>query len=164
MPWSIGAGGVWKTVSGVWAGAGGAWKSASQAFVGASSAWKTSLQRIALTAANYVRAGSSPCTLTFDSGGALSSSNVAGVLTYRYDWKLSGAGSDYDIRTTSITGDGFTSDPSAGSWINLGTTRTFTRGAGINQNFTVTATFEIRDAVTLVVLASASIYLECDRS
>lgn len=85
--------------------------------------------------------------------------------TQQYQW-LTGTGTsaDYEIRST-ITGGTpgtFSTDPSAGSWVSLATTKTWQRGGTSGVIRDVTATFEIRDAGSLIVLASASITLECD--
>lgn len=85
--------------------------------------------------------------------------------TQQYLWKTGGGvAADYEIRST-ITGGTpgtFSTDPSAGSWVSLGSSQTWQRGGTSGVTRDVTATFEIRDATTLEVLTSKSITLTCD--
>lgn len=91
-----------------------------------------------------------------NTGGFVGTVSPGGVGAFSSSWVLPTyfAGAGYDIRTT-VTGGAFTLDPSAGSFISLGTSRLWTKvGAA-----TVTATMEIRDAVSLVVLDTITISL-----
>lgn len=114
-----------------------------------------------IQAATYYRENSSPCTITFKSDGTVWVNE--GTNTYRYTWKTgSGTGSDYEIRVTPTGGSpgGFSSG-STGTWLSLSSNRAWTRGSSTSGGLlTVIATYEIRDATSLVVLASASITLE----
>ncbi len=68
----------------------------------------------------------------------------------------------YEARTT-VTSNAFTADPSAGNWISLGTTRLWSRTAAVSATQSVTATLEIRNASTLVVVSTTILTLECAR-
>lgn len=72
-------------------------------------------------------------------------------------WLLLGGAGDYDVRATQIDGTPLTTG-AFGTWDNLGSTRSWsltTSGAG-NSN-TASMLVEIRDAVSLAVLDTATI-------
>lgn len=71
-------------------------------------------------------------------------------------WLLAGSAADYDVRLTINSGT-LTSGTS-GSWLNLGTTRTWTlQRSGAIGISTTNTTVEIRSASTLTVLATATV-------
>ena len=113
-----------------------------------------------LTNASYTRLTNSPCQLQIDSDGNL----YARINTeLKYAWLTGGGGaSAYQVRST-VTSGTFSTDPSGGSWISCSSDRLWEIAASVGFVETVQATFEIRDASTLTVLASASIELVCDR-
>lgn len=126
----------------------------------------TAVRSAVVNNATYSRSGSSPTGLDFRADGAVwaKDDTSGGTYTSRYNWKTgTGATSDYELRVTLDGGspDGFSSG-TVGSWLGLGTTRSYTRGSSSWIERTVTALFEIRDASTLVVLASGTISLTCD--
>lgn len=101
------------------------------------------------------------------SGSALGATTPAGGIgdgPFAGEWMLTGPSSAYDARFTIVSGT-LTSGSGAGVWLNLGTTRNWGRnaGAGIGTN-TCIGTVEIRDASTLVVLATATIDLTAERA
>jgi len=73
-----------------------------------------------------------------------------------YAW-TSGTASDYDVLVTLTSGTFSTG--TTGSWLNLGTTRSWSVSRATNGSKTATATFQIRHAVSLTVLATATITL-----
>ena len=115
---------------------------------------------IRLDAATY-SGTTSATTLELRSDGTVYVT-VDSATTYQYNWITSFPTTNYDVRATIVSGT-FTSG-TAGSWLNLGTTRSWSRNATIGNIQTVTADFEIRNATTLVVLATAQITLERDNS
>ena len=72
--------------------------------------------------------------------------------------------SGYDARATVSSGSGGTLTGSAtATWLNLGTTRTWTLSSGTSGLFcSRVLTVEIRDATTLTVLATATITLQVE--
>ncbi len=75
---------------------------------------------------------------------------------------LSSAGL-YEVRST-VTSGSFQTDPSAGAWLSLSSTRIWSRGAAISGVQTVVATIEIRVAATLSVISTSTLTLTCDRT
>lgn len=89
--------------------------------------------------------------------GAAERSNAAGTYsTISGEWLLTGSASDYDCRFTPTSGT-LTSGPTG--WNNLATSREFKVTQTVVGDKTCIGTIEIRDASTLVVLATATIEL-----
>lgn len=104
-----------------------------------------------------------PAEFVLDSDGHRYS-RVGATLTDAGLWvSPAAAAALYEVRST-VTSGSFTLDPSAGSWVSLGTDRLWSRAAGAASSQTVTATIEIRNASTSVVVASTSLTLTCDRT
>ena len=90
-------------------------------------------------------------------------SDVIANVTDVEDWisPRSVAGSAYEVQST-VTAGTFTTDPSVGAWIGLGSDRTWNKTqAGIGVG-TVTATFKIRNASSQAVLATKTITLTAE--
>lgn len=68
-----------------------------------------------------------------------------------------GVGNDFEVRVTT-TGDGLTSGPT-GSWISLGTTRTWTNTASGGGSKSTTLTVQIRDSFSQTIQDTASVTL-----
>ncbi len=83
--------------------------------------------------------------------------NHAGSYITQFTWLLSGAASDYECRMS--TGSGTLSTGTAGSWLPLSSTQEWSRSRTGIGTAAYTGTLEIRDASTLVVLASATVTL-----
>lgn len=88
---------------------------------------------------------------------------LGGVTTYNLspEWLLTGVNSDYESRATIITGT--LSGGTTGVWQVLSTTRTWSKSRTTIGYDECTFTLEIRDAVTLTVLDTATIVLEVER-
>lgn len=84
----------------------------------------------------------------------------SGAGSYLPEWGQGLAGAGYDARFTITSGT--LSTGTAGTWLNLGTTRSWTRSRSALGISAVTGTMEIRDAGTLVVLATATITLTAE--
>ena len=113
-----------------------------------------------IVAADYLAYGYSPCGINFKSDGTVWVKET-GSYTQRYTWLTgTGTGSNYDIRVSNVTGDTY-STGTTDTWLSLGSDRTWTRSDSVWADRQVWGLFEIRDASTLTVLASATISLEC---
>lgn len=127
----------------------------------------TSASKSAIVVADtYQRVGSTPVAIDFRNDGAVWVKDDAssGYYSNRYNWKTgTGTVSDYELRVTldGASPDSFSSG-TVGTWLSLGTTRTYTRTSASWIERTAIGLFEIRDASTLVVLASGSISLQCE--
>lgn len=129
---------------------------------GARANWATGAGTVTIQPFNYSLIGFSPSQIEFNLSGAVNATDTNATLNFQYNWLSSGAASGYDIRATATSGT--FSSGTTGTWLNLATTRAWTRGAIAGTFQSVTALFEIRNASTLIVLASASITLEADRT
>lgn len=116
-----------------------------------------------LLTANYSRTNGSPLNLQFRTDGKVYE-NSSGTSIPIYIWLTgSGISSDYDIRM-DLSGsnvDGFSSG-TVGAWENLGTARLWSRGSASWIPRFGSGIFQIRDAGSLVVLATATIGLDCE--
>lgn len=107
--------------------------------------------------------GGTPAEFILDSDGGLNQ-RTSSTLTNLGQWvSPASAASLYEVRST-VTSGSFSADPSAGSWVSLGSDRLWSRGAGASASQTVQATIEIRNASTLVVVTTSSLTLTCDRT
>lgn len=107
--------------------------------------------------------GGTPAEFILDSDGHRYS-RTGSSLTDEGPWTSpASAASLYEVRST-VTSGSFSSDPSAGSWVSLGSDRLWSRGAGASASQTVQATIEIRNAATLVVVSTSTLILTCDRT
>lgn len=73
------------------------------------------------------------------------------------------AGSNYECRST-VTSGSLSVDPSAGSWISLGSDREWSRQQSTTGTSQGIFTLEIRHSVSLVVLATATIQLDAEKT
>lgn len=114
------------------------------------------------------RIGAGVITSTFtlsNTGVASGNSNPSGFGggSYAPEWLTLGTAANYDARWTNVSGAPTTG--TTGTWLNLGTSRSWTMDGpgGMGTNVAI-GTVEIRDAATLVVLATATIELDAERA
>lgn len=131
---------------------------------GARANWSvnTGAASVSLSGATYSLIGVSPASVEFNNINQCYATDTNATLNFQYNWLSGGSAANYDIRATILSGT--FSSGSVGTWLNLSGTRSWTRGAAAGTFQSVTALFEIRNASTLVVLASANITLESDRT
>jgi len=129
---------------------------------GARANWSTGAGTVALVPALYEILAATPAAVEFNLNGTVNATDTNATLNFQYNWLGGGAASGYDIRCTLLTGT-YSSGTTA-TWLNLASTRSWTRGAGAGTAQYVSGLFEIRNASTLIVLASATIDLSCDRT
>jgi hypothetical protein len=80
--------------------------------------------------------------------------NIAG------EWLISGLSTDFDVMATLVSGTS-PSGSAVGSWLNLGTSREWRLTSGAAGTlFNCVLTVQIRNAVTLAVLDTATIEIE----
>jgi hypothetical protein len=105
--------------------------------------------------------GATTCTMTFRSDGVLSG-NAGGpfdIVELDGEWwslspvSTSGVGADYEIRVTETSGN--VSTGTTGTWLSLGTSRSWTRSVSGTGEQEVVMTVEIRRASDSVLLDSA---------
>jgi hypothetical protein len=115
--------------------------------------------------------GTATATYRLASTGTASATNLSGVLTaISGEWLVSGTASNYEVYGTwspqgggpgGIFGGGTTGGATPATWLNLGTTRDYTLSA--TNNYVQRELYvEIRNASTLVVVATATITFEVD--
>ena len=163
MTLHVGVGGVSKDVPDLWVGVSSVWKKVSDVWVGVGGVWKQAYQSIAVNLLGLDPYDAQPtpadATATYSlTSGGLETATGASSST----WLLSGAASDYDVRATVVSGTLTTG--TTGSWLNLGTTRTWTkvRTSNISGIDTVSLTIEISLAGAGVAIATATVDLTAE--
>lgn len=121
--------------------------------------------------ASIIGAGTCSAGIKLFSAGGLPNAQEertpGGATSISGEWRVSGLGSAYDVRASIVSTTGVGSDTGdvRGSWLNLGSDRTFTRAKSAALGITEQVlTVEIRDASTLAVLSTATITLQAERS
>jgi hypothetical protein len=112
---------------------------------------------VALESDTYGYSTISPTTATA-SVSAKSTGLLESSSGYEYDWLLSGAAADYEIRATIVSGS--VTSGTTGAWLALSSTRTWTRTRTTLGTSTVTMTLEIRRVSDGLVLDTATVALE----
>ena len=103
-------------------------------------------------------------TYTLGNTGTASYTTLnSGSGNYSGEWvPVTVDGSKYDVRWTVISGS--PTGSATGSWLSLGTSRSWTVSRGTVGNTTASGTVEIRNAATLIVMDSATITLQATYS
>lgn len=124
--------------------------------------------RVSIDAAVIADVTASPTNASAEyqltNAGVVNSITVSGGTTQLDTWitPVGAAGSNYEVRATDNGPDGVSSG-TTGSWLSLGTTRSWTRTRTVVGSSSTNLTIEIRHAVSLVVLDTASIDLTADK-
>ena len=99
--------------------------------------------------------GSATASFTMNSNGTYSS--VGNLSSESGTWQTgSGTGASYDVRVTLI--DGSFDSGTTGSWLSLSSSRTWSMSTTTIQF--ANSTIEVRDASTLVVLTTSSLFVQ----
>lgn len=120
-----------------------------------------------LIQASIIGAGTVSAAFNMNATGVASGTTIpaggAGDGSYAPEWLTGGGSSAYEVRWTTTAGA--LSSGTAGVWLNLDTSQTWTRTQGpAIGSLSCTGTVEIRDAMTLVVLDTATIDLVAERT
>lgn len=166
----IGSGGAWKNMTNMKVGVGGAWKQVQKVMVGSGGAWKTAWVYLTVDVTSpisdsdtQISPTDASASLVVNSSGALTTSPTA---SGNQTWLDAGSASQVDVRLTQtgLTGGGAMGGAALATWLNCGTTRTWTLTNTTNafNSSTFTGTLEFRDATTLAVLDTATVTLEAN--
>lgn len=121
-----------------------------------------SLQRVSyrLDSVSIVRqsGGTASLAISFD-GGFYRSTLSSNVRSFAYNWVTGAAASLYQLRVSSVTDDGFSSDSGIGVWLPLSSTRIYSRSGG-QFDRRVSALYEIQEISSGLVVVSANIELQ----
>jgi len=94
----------------------------------------------------------STATATYQlTNAGVESATLAGTNT----WLPAGSAANYDCRLTMTTGS--VTGSATGTWLNLGTTRSWSLTQSVIGSASASGTIEIRDASTLTVLGTATV-------
>jgi hypothetical protein len=116
--------------------------------------------QVAMTVTNVSSVGASgpqTATLQFLNNGQLfKQTTQSGSELVPGEWLVAGSASGYDVRWDNTSGSLSAGSDAPGVWLNLGTTRQFNRSQNSTGASEVVGTVQIRDAVSLAVLLTAS--------
>jgi hypothetical protein len=161
MSLSVGVSGTWKTVAQLSVGVGGAWKTVTAGWVGVAGVWKQFYAALDLIGGYAYAQSTSPADAT--ATYALTNTGLEQRTGLSDNtWLLSGSASDYDVRATLLTGT--LTSGTTGSWLSLGTTRSWVRTRTLNIPGTdvVTLTIDLSLAGAATIIATASVTIEAE--
>lgn len=102
------------------------------------------------------------CQFELTSGGDVRETTINNTVNDVGDWLIPKIGmSGFDVRLTVNSGT-TPAGAATGTFLNLGTTRTWTLTRAVVGTVTNNCTLAIRNATTLTVLASATVVMEAD--
>jgi hypothetical protein len=164
MPLKHNVAATWKDIT-VWMNVAGTWKKCA-VHHNVAGVWKAITQLLGVNLPTTISGSDfaiSPtdavATMTMSSAGTWTcTSGGSGT------WMQGGASSEYEARMTMVSGS-FSSGSGAGTWLNLGTTRSWTRNESRNGFFTstATATLEVRMAASpFTVLDTCTVTLTAE--
>jgi len=134
-------------------------------FANASNTPPTTSGTVALSNRNvsdYVLDGGASAAINFMSDGTLIwTTNGNGSGNVANEWMRNGTASNYELLVTTTGGTVGTG--TVGTWLNLGTTRTYSRNRAVAGQTWWTFTAQIRAVGTTTVLATATISLSAER-
>lgn len=114
------------------------------------------------TASSSRSIGTATAAYEARSDGTVYRTNGNNTLVFLENWLAFGSTSNYEIKATLISGTAPTG--TLGSWSSLGTTRTWALSQGIVGDTTCTLSIEIRNAVSLSVVDTATVTLFAERT
>ena len=142
--------------------AGGVWVNPAAVWVRASGAWVKVWPNIAVYLANMQADDAIPppgpagASITMNAGG-YAYENATSV----FQWLKSGAASDYDVMFSAIAG-ATPSGSATGSWLNLGTTRSWSLSQSVGGRKYCTGTLSIRPAGGGATLATCTVSITAE--
>lgn len=156
--WDVKVAGTWRKLVSPAVKVAGTWQPIKQGWVKVAGTWRQFFANLSvqlLTTGSYQGVAAN-ATIQFANTGVFTGTGPVGGATSPYNWLLSGSASQVDIRVTPTSGSW--SSGTTGTWLNLATSRSWTINwpGGISSS-SVTSTIELRDASSLVVLASGSL-------
>jgi hypothetical protein len=158
MPLSINDAGTWREINGVFVNDAGTWREIQEVYVNDAGTWRTVFQNLTVQLSNdaYSRSQNT-ASFSLLSTGEFQATD-GGAASTQYNWLVAGSASSVEVRVTPTSGSFSTG--TTGAWISLASTRTYTRAwSGGMSSDSVTATVELRNAFSAVVLATATITL-----
>jgi hypothetical protein len=170
MPTYINVSGVWEEIeSGTKVEVAGTWRTVETIEINVAGTWKTVFNNIVVSLSGipdpvddlgiFASAGA---YLSLESDGDMITSFLNSGPSDVGDWvtPTSAAGAAFDCRMTVNSGDSL-SQGTVGSWLSLGTTRTWGNEQFAAGSRSSNVTLEVRDAATLVVLSTATFVISC---
>jgi len=152
-------GGTWKEAKEIHVKDGGIWKAVKEAWVKDGGTWKSFFKALAVSITNQtvsnvaVDPATATATYTVNTDGHI---RVHGGGSLE-EWLVAGTSSEFDVRATHNSGS--TPSGTYSSWLNLGTSRSWSLSQSGIGSLTGTITIEIRESAGGTILDSASVTL-----
>lgn len=163
MTLHVGVSGVNKDVPDLWVGVAAVWKKVSDVWVGVGGVWKQAYQSVTVNLLGLdpmdVQVSPTDATAIYALTNTGSEDATNGSSS---TWLLTGVASDYEARATVTAGTLTTG--TTGSWLNLGTSRQWTkaRTSNISGVDTASMTIEISLAGVGAAIATATVDLTAE--
>jgi hypothetical protein len=164
----VGVSGVHKAVSAIAVGVSGAWKTVTAGWVGVGGVWKQFYSTVVIGivddfVASFTVGVNATATYRLSSGGTISGTQGTNTIVTLGTWLPSGVGADYEVKATLTPGTD-TPTGSLGAFVSLGVTKTWqlvSTGPGVLES---ELTIEIRRVSDSVVIQTAVITMQAERS
>lgn len=154
--------GTWRQLLGVYVNDVGTWREIREVYVNDAGTWRSVYVGETVSLPALIIAlrsnGGSPATFSLNSTGTYTGDGLSAT-----DWVTpTSAAANYECRLTVNSGS--LTSGTAGAWLPLSVTQTWTRGAALAADQIVDCTLEIRRASDGVVQDTAHLVIECDRT
>lgn len=154
--------GTWRNLRNVYVNDGGTWRDIRQVYVNDGGTWRTVFTSTFMPDIVISRADTgSPAELYIDNNGAIRQ-RVGSTITSYGSWSTDPSTTDYEI-FVSVTNGSFSTGDSTGVWLNMGTSRSWTRTAAVGATQTCDFTIQLRRVSTGETINTATCQLECVR-
>jgi hypothetical protein len=152
--------GTWRQLRGVYVNDAGTWRTIKNVYVNDAGTWRTVYSSTFLPNTNVGRDdGGSPAEYYIANDGTIQV-RVGATITTVDNWTFDTPG-DYECNATVTSGS--LSSGTTGTWLSLGTTRSWTRGAASGTTQLVSLDITLRRIADGEVINTASINIECVR-
>jgi hypothetical protein len=162
---SVNDAGTWRPLKGVYVNDAGTWRQIKSISVNDAGTWRQVYAGVNLQdSLNRTTGLSGTLTSQINVTNAGTVTGNGNVSAPSYTWLQSGSPSSYDVMATVTGGNTSPSGSATGTWLNLGTTRSWS--VSVSSPSTLhnsIMTVQIRDASSLSVLASATFTMEAER-
>lgn len=154
--------GTWRLLRNVYVNDATTWREVKEIYVNDAGTWRSVFTNTFMPNITCARSdGGSPATLNITNAGIVTGIDPGPSTVTLGTWSTDSSFTDYEIFVTTSIGS-FTSG-TTGTWLNMGTTQTFTRATGVGTTTSVTFTVQLRRVSTAEVINTANFFLECSR-
>jgi hypothetical protein len=156
--------GTWRNLKNVYVNDAGTWRDLKEVYVNDGGTWRSVFTSTFMPNIVVSRNDSgTPAELYIDNNGSIRQRIGSTITSYSTPtWTTDSNTSDYEIFVT-VTSGSFSSGDATGTWLNMGTSRSWTRGAAVGATQTCNFTIQLRRISTSETINTATCQLECAR-